>query len=128
MERGGEGAKKIFLSVSPSLCLSVLPRDEVRKSYKDFVLGARIERRPRLVEDEDQGVAQGQGPPTTGPICPDALADNMVKLNLGDLEALFNGVSRALAKAGVFTAMAELISEFQVVVVLLGLDAGQRGE
>src|SRR5512132_833034 len=51
-----------------------------------------------------RGAAARQGPRTTGPICPDALADNMVKLNLRDLEALFNGVSRALAKAGVFTA------------------------
>src|SRR5512132_4602397 len=51
-----------------------------------------------------RGAAARQGPRTTGPICPDALADNMVKLNLRDLEALFNGVIRALAKAGVFTA------------------------
>jgi hypothetical protein len=37
-----------------------------------------------------------------GPICADALADNIVKLNLRDLEALFNGVVRALARVGVF--------------------------
>jgi hypothetical protein len=51
-----------------------------------------------------RGAAQRQGPRTTGPICPDALADNIVKLNLRDLEALLNGVIRALAKAGVLAA------------------------
>jgi hypothetical protein len=51
-----------------------------------------------------RGAAQRQGPRRTGPICADALADNIVKLNLSDLEALFNGVIRALAKAGVFAA------------------------
>jgi hypothetical protein len=51
-----------------------------------------------------RGAAQRQGPRRAGPICADALADNIVKLNLRDLEALFNGVIRALAKAGVFAA------------------------
>src|SRR5919109_2312575 len=51
-----------------------------------------------------RGAAPRQGPRTTGPICPDALADNVVKLNLRDLEALFNRVIRALAKAGVCAA------------------------
>jgi hypothetical protein len=51
-----------------------------------------------------RGAAKRQGPRTAGPICPDALADNMVKLNMRDLEALFNGVLHALAKAGVFAA------------------------
>jgi Transposase DDE domain len=51
-----------------------------------------------------RGAAHRQGPRTTGPICPDALADNLVKLNLRDLEALFNRVIGALAKAGVFAA------------------------
>jgi len=32
------------------------------------------------------------------------LADNIVKLNVRDLEALFNSAIRALAKAGVFAA------------------------
>jgi hypothetical protein len=32
------------------------------------------------------------------------LADNIVKLNIRDLEALFNSAIRALAKAGVFAA------------------------
>jgi Transposase DDE domain len=51
-----------------------------------------------------RGAAQRQGPRTTGPICADALADNIVKLNLRDLEALCNRVIRALAQAGVFAA------------------------
>jgi Transposase DDE domain len=51
-----------------------------------------------------RGAAQRQGPRTTGPICANALADNIVKLNLRDLEALFNRVIRALAKAGGFAA------------------------
>jgi Transposase DDE domain len=50
------------------------------------------------------GTAQRQGPRITGPICSDTLADNIVKLNVRDLEALFNGVIRALAKAGGFAA------------------------
>jgi Transposase DDE domain len=51
-----------------------------------------------------RGAAHRQGPRTTGPICADALADNIVKLHLRDLEALFNRVIRALARAGVFAA------------------------
>jgi DDE family transposase len=51
-----------------------------------------------------RGAAHRQGPRTTGPIGPEALADNIVKLNLRDLEALFNSVIRALAKAGVWAA------------------------
>jgi hypothetical protein len=51
-----------------------------------------------------RGAATRQGPRTTGPICPDALAENIVKLSLRDLEAMFNGVIEALAKTGVFTA------------------------
>jgi hypothetical protein len=51
-----------------------------------------------------RGAAQRQGPRTTGPIGPDTLADNIVKLNVRDLEALFNSVIRALAKVGVLAA------------------------
>ena len=58
-----------------------------------------------------RGAAKRQGPRTTGPICPDALADNIVKLNMRDLEALFNGVIRALAKAGVFAAKVTSIAD-----------------
>jgi Transposase DDE domain len=49
-----------------------------------------------------RGRTKRQGERTPGPICPDTLANNMVQCNLRDLEALFNGVIRALAKAGVF--------------------------
>ena len=51
-----------------------------------------------------RGAAKRQGPRTPGPICPEALADNLVQRNMRDLEALFNGVPRALAKAGVCAA------------------------
>jgi hypothetical protein len=51
-----------------------------------------------------RGAAKRPGPRTTGPIGPDALADNIVKLNLRDLEAMLNSVIRALAKAGIFAA------------------------
>jgi hypothetical protein len=49
-----------------------------------------------------RGAATRQGPRTAGPICAETLADNIVKLNLRDLEAWFNGVIRALAKARIF--------------------------
>jgi Transposase DDE domain len=48
-----------------------------------------------------RGRTKRQGERTPGPMCPDTLANNMVPCNLRDLEALFNGVIRALAKAGV---------------------------
>jgi DDE family transposase len=51
-----------------------------------------------------RGAAHRQGPRLTGPICADALADNIVTLNVRDLEAWFNGCIRALAKAGVLAA------------------------
>jgi hypothetical protein len=38
-----------------------------------------------------------------GPICPDTLANTMMQCNWRDLEAVFNGVIRALATAGVFS-------------------------
>jgi Transposase DDE domain len=49
-----------------------------------------------------RGATKRQGERTPGPICPDTLAKNIVQWNLRDLEAVFNGVIRALAKAGVF--------------------------
>jgi len=51
-----------------------------------------------------RGAAKRQGPRTTGPVCPEALANNVVKLDLRALERLFNGIIRAVAKAGVFQA------------------------
>jgi hypothetical protein len=51
-----------------------------------------------------RGAAQRQGPRTTGPLCPDTLAAHLVQLHRRDLEALFHGVIRTLAKAGVLAA------------------------
>ena len=51
-----------------------------------------------------RGATKRQGERLPGPICPDTLAKNIVKWNLQDLEAVFNGAIRALAKAGVFGA------------------------
>jgi hypothetical protein len=48
-----------------------------------------------------RGASTRQGERTPGPICPDMLARNIVKLNLWDLEVVFNGAIRALAKAGI---------------------------
>jgi hypothetical protein len=50
-----------------------------------------------------RGAATRQGERTPGPISPETLANNIVKLNLRDLECVFNGAIRALAKAGVFS-------------------------
>ena len=51
-----------------------------------------------------RGAAKRQRPRTEGPMCADALANNMVQVTLRDLEAWFNGTVQALAKAGVFGA------------------------
>jgi hypothetical protein len=51
-----------------------------------------------------RGATTRQGARLPGPICADTLANNIVKWNLRDLEAGFNGAIRALAKAGVFGA------------------------
>jgi hypothetical protein len=49
-----------------------------------------------------RGATKRQGERSPGPISPETLANNIVKLNLRDLEVLFNGAIRALAQAGVF--------------------------
>ena len=49
-----------------------------------------------------RGAAKRQGERTPGPISPETLANHIVKLNLRDLECVFNGAIRALAKAKVF--------------------------
>jgi hypothetical protein len=49
-----------------------------------------------------RGATKRQGERLPGPICPDTLAKNIVKWNLRDLELVFNGAIRALAKARVF--------------------------
>jgi hypothetical protein len=51
-----------------------------------------------------RGTTTRQGERLPGPICPDTLANHIVKWNLRDLEAVFNGAIRALAKVGVFGA------------------------
>jgi hypothetical protein len=49
-----------------------------------------------------RGAAKRQGERTPGPISPETVANNIVKLNLRALEGVFNGAIRALAQAGVF--------------------------
>jgi hypothetical protein len=49
-----------------------------------------------------RGAAKRQGERAPGPISPETLANNIVKWNVRDLESVFNGAIRALAKAGVF--------------------------
>jgi len=49
-----------------------------------------------------RGAAKRQQARAPTPLCPDTLANNIVKCHVRALEALFNGVIRALAKAGVF--------------------------
>jgi hypothetical protein len=49
-----------------------------------------------------RGATKRQGERAPGPLCPDTLAKNIVKWHLRDLELVFNGAIRALAKAGVF--------------------------
>jgi len=51
-----------------------------------------------------RGATKRQSERLPGPICPDTLANNIVKWNLQDLEVVFNGSIRALAKAGVLGA------------------------
>jgi hypothetical protein len=49
-----------------------------------------------------RGATTRQRERTPGPITPETLANNIVKLDLRDLERVFNGAIRALAQAGVF--------------------------
>jgi hypothetical protein len=51
-----------------------------------------------------RGDAKRSGPRIRGPICSDTVADNVVKLKVRDLEALFNGVIPALAEAWILRA------------------------
>jgi hypothetical protein len=51
-----------------------------------------------------RGATTRQGARPPGPRCPETLAKKIVKWHLRDLEAVFNGSIRALAKAGVFGA------------------------
>ena len=49
-----------------------------------------------------RGAGQRQCERLPGPLCPDTLAKKIVKLNVRDLEGVFNGAIRALDKAGIF--------------------------
>jgi hypothetical protein len=49
-----------------------------------------------------RGAAKRQHPRAPTPMCPDTLANNMVQCHVRALDALCNGVIRALAKAGIF--------------------------
>jgi hypothetical protein len=51
-----------------------------------------------------RGTAKRQSKRAPGPICPDTLAKHIVKWHVRELEAVFNGAIRALARAGVFRA------------------------
>jgi hypothetical protein len=48
-----------------------------------------------------RGAGQQRRERLPGPLCPDTLAKKIVKLNVRDLEGVFNGAIRALAKAGI---------------------------
>jgi Transposase DDE domain len=49
-----------------------------------------------------RGAAKRQAERALGPMCPDTLANNIVTWHVRDLEGVFNGAIRALAKAGAF--------------------------
>jgi hypothetical protein len=51
-----------------------------------------------------RGASKRQVERVPGPMCPDTLAKHIVKWNVRDLEGVFNGAIRALAKVGVFGA------------------------
>jgi Transposase DDE domain len=58
-----------------------------------------------------RGATKRQGERLAGPLGPDTLAKNIVKLNVRELEALCNGAIGALAKAGGFGAKVTGIAE-----------------
>jgi len=51
-----------------------------------------------------RGATKRQGERAPGPMCPDTLAKNIVKWNLRNLQTVFKGSIRALAKGGVYGA------------------------
>ena len=64
-----------------------------------------------------RGAATRQGERTPGPISPETLANNIVKLNVRDLEGVFNGAIRALAKRKAIPRLKALrISEVDTLV------------
>ena len=91
-----DGLKTLFGTESLHALPSLLFSDEALMQ----LVGFKAEQaRQRVCQ---RGRTKHQGELTPGPIGPETLANTMVQCHLRDLEALFNGVIRALAKAGVF--------------------------
>jgi Transposase DDE domain len=103
--------EEISSNLGERLCWQVARRDDTRVARrlyrKELVDGVypldtgAVQVRHGVCQ---RGAAKRRGPRTTGPVCPEALANNLVKLDLRALERLFNGIIRAVAKAGVFQA------------------------
>ena len=70
-------------------------------------MGIRPKADDRVATVSQREAAKRQRPRTEGPMCADALANNMVQVTLRDLEAWFNGTMQALVKAGVFGAKSD---------------------
>jgi hypothetical protein len=70
--------------------------------FSDEVLMRRVGFNAHQVRQRvcQRGATKRQGPRPAGSIGTGPLAEHIVKLNLRDLEGLFNGVMRALAKTG----------------------------
>jgi hypothetical protein len=82
--------------------LNALPRLRFRDEARMPLVGFKAQQvRQGLCR---RGATKRQGERLPGPSCPDTLANHLVTWNVRDLEAVFNGSMRALAKAGVFGA------------------------
>ena len=90
------GVKTLFGMESINALPSLLFSDEARMPLVGF------NAQPVRQGICQRGTTKRQGERLPGPIGPDTLAKNITKGNLRDLEAVFNGAIRALAKAGVF--------------------------
>jgi hypothetical protein len=91
-----DGVKTLFGIAS----INALPRLLFSDEAVMPLVGFKAQQvRPGLCQ---RGATKRQGERVPGPICPDTLAKHIVKWNLRDLEAVFNGSIRAFAKAGVF--------------------------
>jgi len=99
------GMKTLFDIESINALPSLLFSDEALMQLVGF---NAQQVRQRLCQ---RGATTRQGERAPGPMCPDTLAKNIVKWNLRNLEAVFNGSIRALAKAGVFGALVTGIAD-----------------
>ena len=88
------GVKTLFGIESVNALPSLLYSDEAIMQLVDF--NAQQVRQAIC----RRGATKRQGESVPGPICPDPLAKNIVKWNLRDLEAVFNGAIRALVNVG----------------------------